>query len=88
MSNSQRSPVWVMVVGATMVPMLGACSNQQLYEFVRNWRLQECMCMVDDMEYRQCMDEVMMSYADYQRLRNELPPLVQNEFTPISPLDP
>ena len=87
MSNYPRSPVWVMLVGATMVPLLGACTNQQLYEFARNWRLQECMCMVDDMEYRQCMADVMMSYADYQRLRNELSPLVQNDPAPLLSAD-
>jgi hypothetical protein len=61
----------------------GGCTHQQLYDSTRNWRILECQREVEDLEYDACMDRAMISYGEYERLRNEeanAPPQDQSDM--------
>jgi len=57
------------LLGASMVLPLTGCTNQQLYESTRSWRIQECQSQIDNQDYDRCMDGAMMSYEQYEGLR-------------------
>ena len=79
MTKKNKHPVMMVLLGTTLVPLLGACTNQELYESTRSWRIQECQDELDVKDYNQCMDGAMMSYGEYDRLRHEDPVIVQDD---------
>lgn len=62
---------WLLSIGTFILLGAAGCTQQQLYDSTRNWRIQECQSEVEDLEYEICMDRAMISYGEYERLRKE-----------------
>ena len=56
---------------ALLLPMLAACTNQQLYNGIQGHQKLECQKLPGS-QYDECMKEVSEPYESYERDREEL----------------
>lgn len=57
-----------------MFVLLGlvSCSNQEMYDTVREAKQSECRSLQDTKQYNECMQRFSPSYEEYQRAREQV----------------